>query len=146
MSAAATARCLANKGPLFAGIQGEWVLSFKADQQVYVRSSWERRVLAVLDHYDEIEEVEVEPFAIPYTFEGVEKQYIPDLLITFEGGVRELWEIKPLRFCDTPQNQAKFKALRSYAMTKGMNSRIVTLEAIERMERKTALMLAMRPF
>jgi len=120
-----------------------WVLSVKADQMVYVRSSWERRVLWVLDQYDEVEEVEVEPFAIPYTFEGQQHQYIPDLLVTLEGGIQELWEIKPKEFLNDPKTKVKIEALHQYAATHNMNSGVLSLDRIERMEHKAWTMLAL---
>lgn len=119
-----------------------WRLSHKADQDVWFRSSWEERVLKVLDHYDEIEEIKVEPFAIPYLFDGVRRSYTPDLLVVFEGGIKELWEIKPAPFVHLPKNQAKFSAMQAYADSHDMHARIVTLENIERMERATAASLA----
>ena len=112
-----------------------WILSEKADQEVYVRSSWEERVIKVLDQLPEVLEVEVEPFVIPYTFEGQTYHYVPDLLITLEGGVQELWEIKPSRQLDDPRVLSKINALRAYANLHKMNSAVVTLEIIKRMEK-----------
>jgi len=120
-----------------------WVFSEKADQMVYIRSSWERRVLWILDQYPEVEDVRVEPFAIPYLWEGTLHQYVPDFLIDFDG-FQELWEVKPLKFCETAQNQAKFRALHAYATDHGMNSRVVTKADIERMECKTAVMIGLQ--
>lgn len=114
-----------------------WVHSVKADQKVYVRSSWETRVLAVLDHYDAITEIMVEPFEIPYEYEGGMRYYTPDILVTFNEVVQELWEIKPAIYVDRPKNQAKFKAAQAYADKHGIGFRVVTLEHIEAMERKT---------
>jgi len=139
MSAIAVAKMLEDPSAFHKGFKSEWVLSEKADQMVYVRSSWERRVLWVLDQYDEVEEVAVEPFALPYTFDGHTHNYIPDLLVTFEGGVQELWEIKPYKLLRYPQTQAKIEALHRHAHEHGMNSRVVTLADIESMERKTSV-------
>ena len=116
-----------------------WLLSEKADQQVWVRSSWERRVLVLLDQIEEVDEVQVEPFAIPYLLDGQQHQYTPDLLVTFEGDVQEVWEIKPECYLETPKNLAKFKAMRVYTDARGMGFRVVTLAHIERMERLTRM-------
>ena len=139
MSAAAVERCIRNPGPLFSRIRGGWVFSEKADQDVYLRSSYERRLLWVLDRHPGVLEVKVEPFAIPYDFEGVTLHYIPDFLVTLEDGIQELWEVKPQKFVADPQNQAKFAALYEYARAQGMNSAVVTLEDIKRMERRVLL-------
>jgi len=120
---------------LFAGTQGEWVWSEKADCEVYIRSSYERRLLWVLDRHPEVIALEVEPFSIPYEFEGVTLRYIPDFLVTFEGGIQEVWEVKDQKFLNDPKNQAKFQALNEYVAQHHMNAAIVTLEMIKRMER-----------
>jgi len=140
MSAAAVARCLRNPGPLFAGTRGEWIWSEKADSRVYVRSSYERRLLVALDRHPDVVDIKVEPFSIPYEYEGVLLRYIPDFLITFRGGIQELWEVKPERFLSDPQNQAKFKALNEHVSAhRYMNGAVVTLANIERLERWVAL-------
>lgn len=143
MSVIAATRCLTRKGPIFAGIRGEWVASEKADGEVYTRSSWERRLLRVFDALPEVVEVESEPFFIPYFYEGRERHYIPDFLVTLTDGIRELWEVKPKEFIGDPKNQAKFTALRAYAHEHGLNTYIVTLADIQRMERRAALQTAL---
>lgn len=119
-----------------------WVYCHKADRDVWVRSSWEKRVLRVLDQYDEIETVEVEPFRIPYTLDGVGRQYTPDLLVVFEGNIREVWEIKPQCYTDTSKNRAKFQAAQGFCDRLGAHFRVVTEKEIGRMEQRTALMIA----
>ena len=119
-----------------------YVLSDKADQKVWVRSSWERRVLWVLDQYDEVTDLQVEPFRIPYELAGVTHQYLPDFLVTFDEVVQEIWEVKPVENVGSPKNQAKFAAAQVYADARGMHFRVVTLATIESMEQKTKHWLA----
>jgi hypothetical protein len=114
-----------------------WVSSEKADGDVWVRSSWERRVLVVLDQYEAITELKVEPFAIPYDLDGITLQYTPDFLVVFEEALSEIWEVKPECQVKSERNIAKFKAAEDYAQAHGMNFRVVTLKDIERMELKT---------
>lgn len=116
--------------------RGEFVQTDKAGL-VWVRSSWEKRVLRVLDHYALIESVQVEPFYIKYPFEGSTHRYIPDLLITFMGGIKELWEIKPQVMTKTPKNLAKIKALKEFAESKQYHWRVITEKEMCRMEQKT---------
>lgn len=134
MSKAAVARCLRNPGPLFSRIRGEWIWSEKAESLVYARSSYEKRLLKALDLRPDVKRVEVEPFAIPYEYEGVTLNYIPDLIVTYIWGERELWEVKPVKFIDDPKNQAKALALYDYANAHSMNMTIITLENIKAME------------
>jgi len=91
--------------------------------------------LRTLEAHPEVLELEVEPFSIPYEYEGVSLNYIPDFLVVLEGGIREVWEVKDRKFLKDPQNQAKFDALNEYVLRHGMNAAIVTLQDIERMER-----------
>lgn len=119
-----------------------YVLSEKADTKVLVRSSWEARVLEVLDACEGVDEVQVEPYAIPYFFEGCQHLYWPDILVTYEGDVRELWEVKPKEFVGFPRNVAKFAAARAFCQQQGMGFRVVTLADIERMELRTYLQQA----
>jgi len=72
--------------------------------------------------------------------------YIPDFLVHFHSGIREIWEVKPAELLGDPKVQAKIAALNDYVVRHEMNGRIVTLADLEGMERKTALMFAMRPF
>ena len=87
--------------------------------------------------------MDVEPFSIPYEYEGISLNYIPDFLVTLEGGIRELWEVKDRKFLKDPQNQAKFDALNEYVLHHDMNAAIVTLQDIGRMERRVFSHLAL---
>ena len=141
MSLAASRRCRQQpRANPFAGTKGKWVFSLKADGEVYVRSSYEERLLRALEVHPDVLEVEVEPLRVPYFFEGVERYYIPDFLVTLEGGLQELWEVKPVRFADTPKNRAKHEALCAFAFARGMNAALLTLARIQRIERRAALL------
>lgn len=103
--------------------------------EVWVRSSWEERTLTVLNGYsDDIKHVTVEPFTILYTFDGVERSYIPDFLVEFECGITELWEVKPQEMLSDLKTAAKIAALRDFASKRKWNARIVTLKDIKKME------------
>jgi len=125
--------------PLFAGIKGKWVPSEKADQDVWVRSSWEARLVRALDWHPDVLEVEVEPFSIPYVLEGISRNYTPDFLVSFHGW-EALWEVKPAEFVGTPKNQAKLKALRQYAAQHNLDTAVITLPVLERFEREAFLL------
>jgi len=114
-----------------------WVYTECSAPKVWVRSSWERRVLAVFDQYPDIEHVTVEPFRIPYSYLGAEHYYIPDFLLELEGGICEVWEVKPKLFTQKNRNIAKFQAALEYCRAKHWHFRVVTLSDIERMEQLT---------
>lgn len=107
--------------------------------RAWVRSSWEERVIFVLDLHPQVLRVEVEPLSIPYVFEGVQRNYIPDFLVTFVGGVRELWEIKVDYLEKYPKTWAKRKALNEYAVSKGINSCWVNSWTLRGMEMQVGI-------
>ena len=138
ISASVTAHHLSNQGFQ----RGEWVPCHKAGGDVFVRSSWEVRIIRALDAHPDVVAVEVEPLVISYQFDG-KRRYVPDLLVSFEGGIWEVWEVKPREFVDHPKNRAKFKALNGYVTRHGMNACIVTLRCIENLEREVAVRTAL---
>jgi len=96
-------------------------------------------VVKVLDRHPCVLDYEVEPFQIPYELDGQPRRYTPDFQVHLEGGIIELWEVKPDRFLDLPMNRAKFAAMNAHASERGWNTRIVTLKDIEGMERQVGL-------
>ena len=116
--------------------RGRYCYSTKLKRKVWVRSSWEERVVKVLDKHPLVESFTVEPFRIPYEFEGQTRHYIPDFLVNLSGGVAEVWEVKPKRLLTTPRNAAKVEALNTFATERGLNSRLVTRADIGGMEKR----------
>jgi len=117
----------------------EWVRSKKAGL-VFVRSSWEKRILKILDLHPYVLAVEYEPCRISYEFEGRTKSYIPDFLVYFDGMIKELWEIKPDYLIKDSKNLAKTIALNEYIKRMNYNGRIVDLAQIENMEREVGIL------
>lgn len=139
ISRGVTAAWLADPTRFLCGFGGERLELDVCGPSVWVRSSWEARVLRVLDAYPEVDHVDVEPFSIPYVFEGVDRQYIPDFLVHFTCGIQEVWEVKPQEFLAVPRVKAKIIALNNYVTAHAMNGRLVTLADIQRMEHKLVL-------
>lgn len=119
--------------------RGFYTFSRQLDCKVWVRSTWEARVLRVLDLHPSVISYEVEPCRIPYTHEGIERMYIPDFQVCLEGGITELWEVKPAEFIGHPKNVAKMSALNAFVLDHGYNGRLVTLAQIEGMERQVGI-------
>ena len=116
--------------------RGRWVHSFKTDKDVFVRSSYEERVIAILDAHPLVEDFETEPLIIIYEFEGRTHRYLPDLKVVSEGGIVTLWEIKPDWAMKVPRVWAKIAALNDYVSKHNINANIVNLADIEKMELK----------
>lgn len=119
--------------------KGTHVYSRKLERKVWIRSSWEERVIHILDRHPCVESYDVEPLSIPYFWDGCAHRYVPDFLVLLEGGIRELWEIKPEELIAHPRNVAKIQALNVYLTQQGMNGRVVTLSQIEEMERQVGI-------
>ena len=102
---------------------GVYVISSKLPGgRAWVRSSWEARAIRVLDLHPQVIRVEVEPLKIPYVFEGVQHNYIPDFLVILVGGIKELWEVKVDYLERYPKTWSKRRALNEYVASQGMNS------------------------
>lgn len=116
--------------------KGHWMFLPKAGGRVFVRSSWEARVAALLQKSSEVSRFEVEPCVIPYFYRGGRHRYTPDFKVVGRCQITELWEIKPSKLIGHPKNKAKMAALNAYVDAQDMNARLVTLQDIERMEAK----------
>jgi len=119
--------------------RGWYVYGRKAEKKVWVRSSWEERVVRVLDSHPCVLRYEVEPFQIPYWHNGNPHRYTPDFLVMLEGNIKELWEVKPQELLNLHRNPSKIAALNEFAVDHGINTRVVTLEHIEGMERQVGI-------
>jgi hypothetical protein len=114
--------------------------SNKLNRNFYYRSSWEKFVLEYLDKHPNIEYFAVEPFSIKY-FDPVtktNKNYIPDFLVEFDCGIREIWEVKPSTFVENDETvKAKIKALNVFISNNNINIHngfLITENEIEMMK------------
>lgn len=95
--------------------------------------------MAVLDLHPCVLSYDFEPYSIPYLRDGQVRLYIPDFRVGMEGNFAELWEVKPEELRSLPKNAAKEAALNAFCLKNNLNSRIVTLEQLEGMERQVGL-------
>lgn len=109
-----------NGPPKLYGFKKGIYLSTKTNHSCIFRSSWEEKAFISLDQNFNVLDWISEPFSIPYLFEDITKNYIPDLLITYKDGRKLLVEIKPECFISHPINQAKFQAAKEYCEAHGM--------------------------
>lgn len=65
-----------------------------------------------------------EPLKIPYLFCGKKHHYIPDILVTYSDGHKELIEVKTMQGVWGGKNEAKYRAAREYATRSGIKFRI----------------------
>ena len=95
------------------------------------KSKLELEAYKRLESLDTVKSYEVEPFIIPYVFNGLEKHYVPDLMIKYVNGSADLVEIKSERDVNTKQVIAKNKAAINYAKQYGMEFKLITNKTIE---------------
>lgn len=119
--------------------RGQHVYAARLHREVWVRSSWEVRVIKVLDLHPCVLDYEYEPYSIPYEWEG-SRLYVPDFKVVLEGGITELWEVKPAELRNRPRNKAKETALNAFCRQHGLNARVVTASDLEGMERQVGLL------
>jgi hypothetical protein len=117
-----------------------WHESIKMNRKFYYRSGYELTVFKCLDVLPEIEAYIVEPFKIPYIWDGTVHEYTPDLIITFVDGHKELWEIKPSNQTLLEQNQCKWKAAAAACLTRGWKFEIYTETGINKLKRRVKLL------
>jgi hypothetical protein len=96
-------------------------LSLKTNQQIHYRSSWELTAYMFLDNQEGVLSFSTETLAIPYIHPklGYSRNYLPDLIIEFVDGTKQIIEIKPKRFLKNKINVAKFRAAISFSEQNG---------------------------
>ena len=116
-------------------IQGYYT-SQKTGDDMFYRSSYELRFMQCLDIDDNVTDYVYEPFSIKVR-EGT--RYIPDFLIAYADGRKELVEVKPACFLDDEAVIAKGDAARQLCEEQGIGYRMVTLEDIKVLEASLVL-------
>ena len=93
------------------------------------RSLWEKSYFEYLDSNSEVSKFYSESLRVPYVANkktGRLRNYIPDLLVEYIDGSRQIIEIKPTRFLTKLANIKKFNAARLYCADNGITFVIVT--------------------
>ncbi|WP_415124973.1 sigma factor-like helix-turn-helix DNA-binding protein [Microbacterium sp.] len=89
--------------------------SQKLDRDVLYESGLELVALTVLENSSEVAWYQEQPLTIPYTWEGRQRVYYPDILAATRAGRCLLIEVKPLMNMPVAVNRAKAAAGRAYA-------------------------------
>ena len=107
------------------GKQGHF-FSKKNNKKLHYRSSYELVAYQILEQMSKVQTYEVEPFGIPYQYKGEYHTTIPDLLITYTDGVKELIEVKPCWKLEDDQEQTKLNMMKFYSRRRGMDFSVWT--------------------
>jgi hypothetical protein len=98
--------------------------SDKTKATMHYRSSWELACMKWLDNSTQIQTYSYESIRIPYyqlaKNRKYKRHYVPDFLVTFIDGGKELWEIKPSQFVNNPATQLKTQAAEQYCKENGI--------------------------
>lgn len=114
--------------------KGSFIFCKKANKTIFARSTWERQFIEILDKHPAITYVTNEPFVIPYIFDNIKYNYIPDFLVVYDDVVRSIWEVKRDDFIvSDPKTKAKLAALENYCFVHNMNMFIVNSKILKKL-------------
>jgi len=97
---------------------GEYT-STKTGEVIFYRSSWELVYAELLDNDPTVVTWEYEPFSIVYRHGNKMKNYLPDFLVTYDDGIKELVEVKPKQLETYGVNVAKRDAALTICVAEG---------------------------
>lgn len=106
--------------------------SQKNKKELWYRSSYELQAYKILEQMSKVIKYESEPFYIPYKFQGLIKNYIPDILVTYDDNSQELIEVMRENLLDDEIRMAKIKSAKSYCKNNNMIFSIWTEKEIFR--------------
>jgi hypothetical protein len=99
--------------------------SLRMGRMINFESLIERDFICLLDFEAKVQSFEEQPLAIEFLHLGKQHKYTPDFHVIFAE--RDLlFECKPSQFVDTPENQLKFAAARSWCEERKWFFEIVT--------------------
>jgi len=123
MSLGAIKRLMNGKDNYARGKRG-YFYSKKNCKKVYYRSSWELQAYKILELMKEVKNYFIEPLRIPYLFNGTIHNYLPDILIKYKNGIKELIEIKPKFKLQDKKTIYKLNAGMQYALANNIKFNI----------------------
>jgi hypothetical protein len=108
--------------------------STKMKKALHYRSGYEAKIYEYLDSWHKVVAFEPEPFAIPYIYKGEGHKYWPDLLVHYEDGKKEVWEIKPANQTGLEKNTQKWRAAELALESRGWDFIVVTEVGINKLK------------
>lgn len=111
-------------------------MSKKMNAPLHYRSGYECEVYELLDDDQDVQAYYVEPFKVPYNFQGEWHDYIPDLKVCFVDGRIEVWEIKPATQTGLDKNKAKWASMDTHANNLGWKFMVLTEVGINKLKTK----------
>ena len=103
-----------------------YYFSNKNNKELHYRSSYELVAYKLLEQISRVKYYEIEPFGIQYEYQKINRWTIPDILITYIDGGKELVEVKPVFKLDIEKEQVKLQAMENYSKENDMKFSIWT--------------------
>lgn len=100
--------------------------SKKNKKYIRYESSYELVAMKLFEEMDHLKSYRRCNFYIEYMCNNIIKGYIPDFLLIYECGVKEIIEVKPKKRLNEDINKLKFKAGKKYAKTNNLVFSIYT--------------------
>jgi hypothetical protein len=94
--------------------------SAKNNAELYYQSSYELRAYQKLEDDFTVKSYQRCDFSVPYIYENENHRYLPDILVEYHVGYKEVIEIKPSPLVNYPKNIAKRQALQRYCEANGL--------------------------
>ena len=100
--------------------------SEKNGMDLYYRSGLEADFYKCLEEDNSVKSFRVEPFKVPYYWQGKWHDYTPDIYVEYSDGDKEIWEVKPSSRTDDDQNKAKWASAKSATENVGWKFVVMT--------------------
>lgn len=114
--------------------KGSFIFCKKANKTIFARSTWEHQLIEIFDAHPAVTSVTNEPFAIPYCFENIKHNYIPDFLVVYDNVIKSMWEVKRDDFiANDLKTKTKLDALENYCHIHTMNMFIVDSKILKKL-------------
>ena len=104
--------------------------SNKNKEDFYYASSLEERAFEILEGLENVKSYKRCEDRIPILFEGIEKNYLPDIHVEYINGNIEILEIKPKNLLREALNIVKFKAANKYYKDQNIKYSVWTEEKL----------------
>lgn len=109
--------------------------STRDEKERFFRSSWEQKMMVWLDAATDVVSWDYECVRIPYQYNENKRWYVPDFLVTFQDGHKELWEVKPKEFVNAEKNKLKEQASNEWCQQNNvLKYRVLTGDDLRQMK------------
>lgn len=114
--------------------------SYKTGKNMPYRSSWELRLMKVLDRDGNVEWYEYEDVTLYYNDDnGVQHRYLPDFIVKYSDGDERMIEVKPEAMLEDRTVILKEIAAKEYCKENNLTYEFFTLSEIESHEERLGL-------